>query len=515
MDVKPRKLSDSERTFLLDSIDSWIDGLPDSPAVMSIRRSIFKKLRARTRDPKLALQAKHKFLETEVKCKATNARVSLSVRGVKPYGESDVLYIASRKISQILGNFSVDEMLTRARFGKGATFRCRGTDVSKARKFGLTDVSAEFKNLASSLLAAYPLWAGSLADTDLPVCPVLEPVPGGRYASVPKDQTTDRSIIIEPTINSWFQQGIGRTIRARLKHKVAVDLSDQTVNRELAKLGSLTDDLATVDLSSASDLISTKLVYDLLPPDWYYWLDITRSRRVLVDGEWHVLEKFSSMGNGFTFDLQSLIFYALGYAVASLEGYNPYWVNVFGDDIVIPSGIKDRFLKLFDACGFEPNVNKSFFEGPFRESCGHDYYLGKNIRGVYLHDLETDIDVLKVHNRFYEWACRSGVEWSELRGVFLLFLDHIKARVPPILGDLGVTSSFDEVCPPVARTHKGTEGWEGFRIKILTPVLLTEQRSDRFLLLDRLQGSEDQGNTVALRQDILGYRYREAISLWE
>lgn len=515
MDVKPRKLSDNERSYILDSIDCFIDGLPDSPAVLSLRRSAFKKLRSRRRNPDLRVRAQATFLKTEEDCRATNSRVSLNIRGVKPYGDSSVLYIASRKIAEILGNFNVAEMLHLSRFGKGATYHCRGSDVSKARKFSLTDVTFEFQKLASSLLAEYPLWAGSLADTDLPVCPLLTPVPGGRYSSVPKDQTTDRSIMVEPTINSWFQQGIGRSIRRRLLSKTGVDLSDQTLNRRLACLGSMTDDLATVDLSSASDLISWKLVYDLLPEDWYYWLDITRSRRVQIDGKWVELEKFSSMGNGFTFDLQSLIFYALGWAVAKLEGYNPFWVNVFGDDIVIPSGIKERFLETFLACGFKPNVEKSFFSGPFRESCGHDYFNGENIRGVYVRTLETDIDVMKVHNRFYEWANRLGVEWSELRRVFLLFIGHFRAKVPPSLGDIGVFSSFDEATPAVARSLPGSQGWEGYRIVIMTPVLLTAQRSDRFLLLDRLRGSEDQGNEIALRQDIAGYRYRETISLWE
>lgn len=515
MDVKPRKLSDDERSYLLDCVDAFVDGLPDSPAAMSLRRSAFKKLRARRRDPALRVRALATFLETEKECRETNARVSLSLRGVKPYGDSAVLYLASRKIAEILGPFSIEEVLARSRFGKGATYLCRGSDVSRARKFSLTDVTAEFNNVARGLLAEYPSWASALADTDLPVCPVLTPVPGGRYSSVPKDQTTDRSIMVEPTINSWFQQGIGRFMRHRLKLKAGVNLDDQTVNRRLAKLGSVTDDLATVDLSSASDLIAKKLVYDLLPSDWFYWLDITRSRRVEIDGKWVELEKFSSMGNGFTFDLQSLIFYSIGWAVSALEGYNPFWVNVFGDDIVIPSGIQERFLQVFFQCGFKPNEKKSFFKGPFRESCGHDYYQGVNVRGVYIQTLETDIDVMKLHNRFYEWAMRLGIDWNQLRKVLLMFLEHIQARVPPSLGDVGVHSSFDEVCPPVARDSHRTAGWEGYRVKILVPVLKQASRSDRFLLLDRLRGSLDQGNLVPLRQDILGYRTRETISLWE
>lgn len=514
MGVKPQKLSDDARSFLLGAVDCYLDGLGSDPAHLSIKRSAFKKLKDRKRNPTLALAARTSFLHTEVECRTANARVrqSFDSRGTKSYADGSVLYLASRKIAQILGSFDIEEMLSKGRFGPGSTYLCRGHDVSRARKFSLTDVTPEFNKIARGLLADIPLWAHYLTDSDGNVCPLLSVVPGGRYSTVPKDRTTDRSIIVEPTINSWFQQGLGRMIRSRLRSRVGVDLDDQTTNQRLARLGSVSNDLATVDLSSASDLICKKLVYDLLPPDWFFWLNITRSHRVLIGDEWVELEKFSSMGNGFTFDLQSLIFYAISWAITTLEGFNPFWVNVFGDDIIIPSAVRDRFLEVFRDCGFKTNVNKSFFEGPFRESCGKDYYLGEDVRGVYIDELETDLDVMKLHNRFYEWALRTNTEWSELRGVFLLFLEHIYARVPPILGDLGVTCSFDEACPPLNRRNPT---WEGYLITVLLPILPRKDRIDRFLVLDRLNGSEDQGNFIPLRRDPVGYRYAKIHSLWE
>lgn len=514
MGVKPQKLTDEAREYLLDAVDAWAGGLEDSPQAASIRKAVFKKLRGRTKDPKLATVAQAAFFLTEVDCKEQNRRISRSWHGAMPYAESKILYLASRKIASILGDFSIDEMLRRGRFGPGATYLCRGSDVSRARKFSLTDVTPEFGKIARGLLAEYPLWASSLTDADGDVCPLLEIVPGGRYSTVPKDRTTDRSIIVEPTINSWFQQGIGRMIRARLRSRVGVDLDDQTTNQRLAQLGSSSNDLATVDLSSASDLICKRLVEDLLPADWFFWLNITRSHRVKCGENWIELEKFSSMGNGFTFDLQSLIFYALSWAICVDRGYNPFWVNVFGDDIIVPSGIKEDFLKLFHDVGFRVNVQKSYFEGPFRESCGKDYYNGVNIRSVYVKTFETDIDVMKLHNRLFEWTYRFGLEWKELRELLLLFLSHISAKVPPCLGDLGVHAHFDEVCPPLARDHARFAGWEGYKVKVLLPVLRKAGRYDRFLVLDRLQGSEDQGNEVPLRLDICGYRYGEVVSDW-
>lgn len=501
--IKVRDLQPSTRELILNELSLFAAGLKDEVHQSVMSKTLFKKLKPLKNDPLLRKVALEKFLTTETSCRETNRRIASCLRGNKSYADGGVIHTAARKIQEILGPFSIPDMLNLSRFGKGATFRCRGEDVSRARKFSLTDVTPEFNKMARGLLAEYPLWAASLSEASefAPTCPLLDVVPGGRYSTVPKDSSTDRSIIIEPTINSWFQQGIGRSIRKRLLYKTGVDLDDQSINQNLACIGSLSNDLATVDLSNASDLISTELVKDLLPDDWFFWLNLTRSRRVLIDGSWVELEKFSSMGNGFTFDLESLIFYALSWALVVSEGFNPFWVNVFGDDIVIPSGVKVPFLKLFDDVGFQVNVAKSFFDGPFRESCGHDYHRGVNVRGVYVKDLRTDIDVMKVHNRMYEWANRHSIRWDGLRGFLLTHLSHLKARVPPELGDVGVFSSFEEALPIASR-----DGWFAVGYIGMLPVLRTKERSDRYLLLDRLQGSDFQRNKCAVRQDIIAYR---------
>lgn len=508
--IRPKTLEPSLRGELLNEISEFVNALPDSPSGSVMRKTIFKKLRPLKRDPVTKQRAIDSFRETEVACRVTNNRIRQSLAKNKFFADSQILHLAARKIDSILGHFSINEMLDRGRFGPGSTYSCRGKDVSRARKFGLTDVTPEFEKLARGLLAEYPLWANALTDADLPVCPLLSVVPGARFSAVPKDQTIDRGIFAEPTINSWFQQGLGRMIRIRLLEKCGVDLDDQSINQNLARIGSLTDDLATIDLSSASNLISRKVVEFLLPEEWYYWLDHTRSRRVKIQDEWVELECFSSQGNGFTFDLESLIFYALAWAVTVSEGYNPFWVNTFGDDIVIPSGCYETLQSLFSDLGFKINLDKSYARGPFRESCGKDYHLGEDVRGIYLKDFRTDLDLMKFHNRMYGWANRTGFKWSEFRKKILARLTHIKARVPPQLGDVGITSSFDEAHPSVSR-----DCWEALGYQALLPVFMTRERNDRFLLLDRLQGSEFQMNTVHLRQDPIGYRYAKVWCLQE
>jgi hypothetical protein len=510
------QLSPELQRALREQIESFTDRCPDShPATSVLRKTAFKKYSGGKRNPTLALVAKHAFLETEKHCADTNRRVRSWIHTNKSYADPVVLHMATRKISSILGNFSIREMCDKARFGPGSTFAGRGEDVSWARKFSLTDVTPEFNKTASSLLSCYfQPWVNSIVDSEHQACPILDVVPGGRYSTVAKNETTDRSIIVEPTINSFFQQGLGGMIRARLMKACGVDLNDQSTNQRLAKLGSLTDDLATVDLSSASDLISKDLVQDLLPEEWFWWMNLTRSRRVFIDGQWVTMEKFSTMGNGFSFDLESLIFYALTWAVTVRRGYNPFWVNVFGDDIVVPSAVEEDFKQVFQNCGFKVNTEKSYFAGPFRESCGHDYHLGENVRGVYITSLSNALDVLKVHNRFFEWTLRTGISTEQLRTFMVNSCKILKQyRTPNCLGDVGISSHFDEVCPPIAR-----DGWEGFRIRTIQPVLRTRTRDDRFLLLQRLAQRSvefDQGNSLALRLTPAGYREKEIISLWD
>lgn len=505
-----KDLSDTQKNEVIADITSFIASLDSSPEKASIEKSIFKKfIPSRTDDPKLKATAYATFIKTEAACVVTDRRVRSTWHGNESYASVDVLHIAQRKIREILGSFSIDEMLDRGRFGPGATFGCRGADVSRARKFSLTDVTPEFNSLARGLLADLPLWSRSLAEADLPVCPMLEVVPGARLSFVPKDTKTYRSMLIEPTINSWFQQAIGLMIRERLK-RASVNLNDNTLNKLLARLGSLADNLATIDLSSASDLISKNIVKDLLPERWYFWLNATRSHRYEMNGEWHELKKFSSMGNGFTFDLESLIFYAISWAITVKSGLNPFWVNVFGDDIVVPTdkSTEQVLCKEFENLGFSINRDKSFFSGPFRESCGSDYYLGRDIRGVYVKGLFTKLDLVKVHNRFWSWSNRTGICTKQLRRKLREKVCDVPV-VPEHLGDVGIWGHFDEVTPQVAYP-----GSESFKIICLEPVFLKTQRNDRFLLLDRLQGSEFARNTVHLRKDPVGYRFRQVISPW-
>jgi hypothetical protein len=222
----------------------------------------------------------------------------------------------------------------------------------------------------------------------------------GSLSFVPKDAKIHRSIVVEPALNSMVQRGIGRLLKEKLRSQ-GVDLYDQTRNQRLARVGSLDGSLATIDLSSASDTLSRELVYELLPLDWAIFLNYSRTSEVKYKGNLIQLEKWSSMGNGYTFELESMIFYALAFGVCRDLGLPTQSISVYGDDIIVPVEAYTRLRRVLEFCGFTVNNQKSFYSGPFRESCGKDYLSGIDVRPIYVKDLLTYRDLYRLHNFFY------------------------------------------------------------------------------------------------------------------
>lgn len=250
-----------------------------------------------------------------------------------------------------------------------------------------------------------------------------ELVRGSRLSFVPKTRTISRTICTEPVLNMLFQKGIGDVIERRLRQISGINLSEQPLrNAELARLGSITGEFGTIDLSSASDTISLSLLREILPAQPMRWLMRCRSPvTILPDGREIELHMISSMGNGFTFPLQTTIFTAIvlaAYRVCGVKAHRPLGsctagklgnYGVFGDDIIVDKRAYRLVCRLLTIFGFTVNEEKSFNEGFFRESCGHDYYSGYNVRGVYIKKLLTSNDFYSAINRLNRWSSEHGV----------------------------------------------------------------------------------------------------------
>jgi hypothetical protein len=247
----------------------------------------------------------------------------------------------------------------------------------------------------------------------------FQKVAGSRLSYVPKSWKISRTICTEPLLNMFYQQGIRTLLEGRIRQVFGIDFSDQPDrNVRLARQGSITGDFGTIDLSSASDSISLNLCRELIPREPLSWLMRCRSPvTTLPGGETIELHMISSMGNGYTFPLQTMIFSALVKAVYKLHGIpimKPYKRSdgnfaVFGDDIIVRREVYDLTCRCLEILGFTVNLEKSFNEGHFRESCGSDFYLGRNLRGVYLKRLLNAGDFYTAINRLNRWSASHGI----------------------------------------------------------------------------------------------------------
>jgi hypothetical protein len=231
-------------------------------------------------------------------------------------------------------------------------------------------------------------------------------VESAEVSMVPKTAKTSRTIEFQPLLNTFVQLGIGSYMKRKLV-RGGVNLYDQGINRNKARLASLPgSSLATVDFSSASDTISTWLVFELFDPEWFDLLSNWRCGSVVYPEKnlKFNLEKFSAMGNGYTFELESIIFYALSYAVLQSAGVSTSDLSIYGDDLIVPSIAKDRLLESFSFFGFTINDSKSYWEGLFRESCGVDYVDGVNVRPPYVKSRMTPARLVYLHNFFRRYG---------------------------------------------------------------------------------------------------------------
>jgi len=311
-----------------------------------------------------------------------------------------------------------------------------------------------------------------------------------RIETVPKNAKTERVIAVEPRGNSFLQKGIGSYIRSKLR-TVGVNLDDQTRNQDLARRA-LSESLVTLDLRAASDTVSREVVYSLLPYDWAASLDAVRTRRAAMpDGTVTVLEKFSSMGNGFTFELESLIFWALCSAVADFnQEYGE--VAVYGDDIIVPRSIATEVCLTLQFCGFEINDDKSFFEGPFFESCGEHFFNGTNVTPAYQKEpLDSLPEAVRCANRLMRLSLRLDPTlylhpvvrpaWKSI----VRSMGVIAYAIPlGSEGDDGLLlnrSDFEQL-RPLPRERGGGRGFDGIRCRVMRFPTRSFIANDRALL---------------------------------
>jgi len=370
-----------------------------------------------------------------------------TILGADPYGEAR-------------------DNLIGGRFGPGATFADRG------RYTTLPDKMSENPTLTSDALPYLFQWAGTAWASACASAPSRRDptfVPGNRFTTVPKDCRKDRGIAVEPSINLFYQLGYGQYLKGRLK-RFGIDLKEgQDIHGQVAREASIWGHFATLDLSNASDTVCKNLVKLLLPGEWFEALNMLRSPMTQIvksdkpswarcEGPANVrLEKFSSMGNGFTFELETLIFLSIcmvavrqNHYMDAVPGVN---VFVYGDDIIVPTGSAKDVISALRYCGFDLNEEKSFVDGPFRESCGSDFWKGLDVRPFFLKELPYEPQhYIALANGLRHLGCNDSdgdIDDRRMLRAWFRVLDAIpsyirRCRGPRYLGDLLIHDSKEK-----------------------------------------------------------------------
>lgn len=354
-----------------------------------------------------------KFLRTDRRNKVTSKRLLSNPEIVPGLSASALKLMMQRELALLLPDVTVDTFMLPS-FSSGASTSKPKVEATVDKKFGCKgDVTPSAHYLASIVTEANPALRRIMISHNFETGSAFRIVPGNVMFTVPKNDDIDRAACKEPDFNMCLQKSCGDVIRRSLR-SVGVDLNDQRVNQRLAQQGSLDISLATLDLSAASDSITTELVFQVLPYRWFRALDSIRSRRSFINGKWrNNLALFSTMGNGFTFELESALFWATSKAVAKHLGVPLHAgsnFGIYGDDIIVPSEMYGALTSALAYLGFQPNHEKSFSDGPFRESCGGHFYNGADVTPFYIREpIDSLPRVIWLLNRIRNWSGLSGI----------------------------------------------------------------------------------------------------------
>lgn len=218
---------------------------------------------------------------------------------------------------------------------------------------------------------------------------IITVVPGSRLTTVPKDNSVDRVILCEPWLDMLVERTIAMSIRKLIKQFFGIDLqTSQTLH------GLMISDLqnATIDWKNASNSnYWAQVEWFLKGTPLYHDINAGRNRLVVYNQQWSRLNMVSPNGNGFTFELMTLILLTVGRVLDS-------FCHVYGDDVIIDRDVAAVYISTVESLGYSLNNGKTFVDGNFRESCG-SFFCDGYITSYDLHYAEDIVDAIIVTNK--------------------------------------------------------------------------------------------------------------------
>lgn len=452
------------------------------------------------------LSVEQRNAQTNIRLYTRSCQFAGRVEGRRfSFSSDEVIERARLLIARVIGDEPDPEAV--GNFSSGASTSLRRELGNAARKFTVqAHVTPTSWLWSIPELMGYATWRAQNKE-------LLQPefVRGNVLFTVPKTTEIDRVAAKEPDFNMWAQKRLGDQIRGHLR-RFGIDLNDQGKNQSLARKA-LSAGLATVDLSSASDSMTSSLVGLLLPPGWFVELNAHRSPETLIGQDWHENAMFSSMGNGFTFELESLLFYALTRTVCSFVGL-PGRVSVYGDDIIAPSAVVRHLKRVFGFFGFLVNPKKTHSEESdlLRESCGAHYYAGYDVKPFYVRGpLSTQEDLIHLLNSFRKWLDVEPFSFEHPEYIRDLWWEMAKGVDRRLWGGRDTSRKGRLVTPHAP-------GWEIVRVKREKKALMEELQSGLYMQALRAsmyRTTPSETSSAPLSEDGIAVLRRKKMTYWE
>lgn len=459
-----------------------------------------------------------KWQEAEAACARTNDIFRRRWSGESlPFSHSveEVLHLARSKMAKLLGTIGERELAVireSCRHGPGADLdlkRSKSTAYDKFRTKG--SVTEPCSRVFDWVFGNDPDFRQEFAHD-------AHWSHASRLTSVPKNALIDRFIEIQARWNTYIQLGIGGLINWRLTRKTHLDVTSQVPNQVSAR-DAYDDGSATVDLRSASDMNATNFVCDLMStadPLWTDLLLMTRCHYTSYKGKVYRLEKISGMGNGYTFPLETMVFFCVAWAVCRIEKCDTRSIRVFGDDIIVPRKAYGLLEESLNAFGYQVNSRKSFANGDFFESCGKDYFQGKDVRPFFVKKkIETLYDMYVLHNQIIAYGTDSQGRLSRFWYEFAQ--KYVVAEIPRSWRYFGPKSLGGVLHSPsdvwLQGAVNGPAGWEYKRIRGLVGRPARKRRFGyRAHLYTKLSADVNCGLWVLDPEEDLDWRVGEVLA---
>ena len=479
------------------------------------------------------------WFRTEKRCARLNqkftALTNRHVRGDKPLPYHSEFQRFREALAYVLGEEPpIEDILDLAHYGPGSSTDVRGSEVHYARKIESTECTPLAVELgARSLARDKAIWeqhglrpeyaVGNTSAFEGAVRVIREALTGSvndrdRLLFIHKGLESLRSIGAQPTVSGHLQLGVHEVGVNLLLHRANINLADQGRNQVFAQMGSKDwqsdNPICTLDKSNASNLIARMLITVSFPSAWAKLLHRLRTPRydapAELGGQTHVYEMYAGMGNGTTFFVETLIFWAASFATSDFDHPSDYAERgtfaIYGDDVALRRDHAERYMRFAKFLGFQFNTKKTFTDGPFRESCGCDYYDGVDVRPAIL-SCETQAlamsDIIGFHNTLMDQPN------FQLPRACAMLRKLWKSSMHPVLPtDPQGQNGFR---PPA---HKA--GYDIAKDKSGTPLLSQWWQRPRYFVLDRKQKVGSLGDIGAYTQlAVAAMRARQSESgLW-